>query len=197
MVTNARFEPAFHRWLEAGEHALELELICDGSTAPENRLGAIRDLALALERVPAGEPVFVTASDNLYTADFHGLVARFEETGSPVVAAVREDDTAKLRRSGVATISGDDGRMVAFVEKPDEPPSPYAAPPLYLYPPDIRRDIAAFLQDPGLDHDAPGNLVPFLLKRRPVYAVVLEGRRYDIGSLEVYEEVSRVFGAEP
>jgi glucose-1-phosphate thymidylyltransferase len=194
LVTNARFDGVFREWVEGGPHPLSLELICDGSTAPENRLGAVRDLALALKRCPGDEALFVTASDNLYTADFGCLVKRYEEVESPITALIHEEDETTLRRSGVAKL-GADGRVALFVEKPRNPPSAFAAPPLYVYPPDIRADIASFLADPNVDHDAPGNLVAYLVSRRPVYGVVLEGKRHDIGSLESYEEAKRIFGA--
>jgi glucose-1-phosphate thymidylyltransferase len=192
LVTNARFDGAFRDWVTSGGHPLSLELLCDGSTEPENRLGAVRDLALALERCRQDEAVFVTASDNLYTAGFGRLIDRYGEVVAPVTALIREEDETTLRRSGVAKLDAD-GRVELFVEKPAEPPSTFAAPPLYVYPPDIRRDITAFLADPGVDHDAPGNLVAYLVGRRPVYGVVLEGKRHDIGSLASYEEAKREF----
>lgn len=189
-VTNARFHAAFEAWAGGGAHALPVRLHCDGSTAPENRLGAVRDLALGLERVDASEGVLVSASDTVYDADLGPVPARYRAVSAPVIALMREKDEAALARSGVA-VPGDDGRILAFVEKPAKPPSAYCAPPLYIYPPDIRADVDAFLATPGIDHDAPGHLVAFLLARRPVYGVILDGRRIDIGSRESYEAAKR------
>lgn len=193
IVTNARFEDAFKRWLAESRPPAAVELVCDGSTEPENRLGAVRDLALALEHIPPEADVFVSASDNLYSSNLGLLIDRFREVRSPVVALLKQNDEKILKRSGVGKID-ERGRLTLFIEKPEAPPSPYASPPLYVYPADIREDLAAFLADPSLDHDAPGNLVAFLLRRRPVYGVVLDGTRYDIGSLESYEEAKRLFG---
>jgi len=196
VVTNARFFEAFASWRDGGGFPVEVELLNDGSTAPENRLGAIRDLWLALERTDREEDLFVTASDNLYTGDFRCLVDRFREVRAPIVAMIEEKNPAILRRSGVAKI-GAGGRMELFVEKPAAPPSSYAAPPLYVYPPDIRVDIAAFLADAAVDHDAPGHLVAYLLARRPVYGVVMEGKRFDIGSPESYDLAKQAFERPP
>jgi len=193
IVTNARFDGAFKSWLRESRPPADVELVCDGSTEPENRLGAVRDLALALEHVSSDTDLFVSASDNLYTSDLGRLITRFREVRSPVVALLRQDDEKILKRSGVGKID-EEGRLTLFIEKPEDPPSPYASPPLYVYPADVREDLAAFLADSSLDHDAPGNLVAFLLGRRPVYGVVLDGVRYDIGSLESYEEAKRIFG---
>ncbi len=192
LVTNARFADSFARYFEGGKPPVSLRLVNDGSTEPENRLGAVRDLALALEHVKEGQSVFVSASDNIFTDPFDRLIERYRQVRCPVIALIPEEDPEVLKRSGVAHIAPD-GRLISFVEKPVEPQGRYATPPLYLYPPDIRRDIADFLSDPAYDHDAPGNLVSFLVKRRPVYGVVLRGRRYDIGSLQSYEEAKRAF----
>jgi glucose-1-phosphate thymidylyltransferase len=193
LVTNAKFHALFERWAREGAHALPVRLLCDGSTAPENRLGAVRDLALGLGEVDARGGVFVSASDTVYDADLGRMLARYREAAAPVIALMPEKDQAVLRRSGVA-VPGKNGRIVAFHEKPAAPPSDYGVPPLYVYPPDIRADIEAFLAAEGLDHDAPGHLVAFLVARRPVYGVVLEGARIDIGSPESYADAKRRFG---
>lgn len=192
LVTNARFHAAFEAWAGGGAHALPVQLLCDGSTAPENRLGAVEDLALGLDRIDAAEGVLVSASDTIYDADLGPVLERYRAVAAPVIALMREEDATVLARSGVA-VPGEGGRILAFVEKPAAPPSAYGAPPLYVYPPDIRADIDAFLAAPGLDHDAPGHLVAFLVARRPVYGVILEGRRIDIGSRESYEAARRRF----
>ena len=192
-VTNARFHGAFEAWVAGEGHPMPVELVCDGSTEPANRLGAVRDLDLALRRIGGGRDVFVSASDNLYAADLSVLTRRFAVVKEPVVALIEEKDARKLSRSGVA-VPGPDGRLAAFVEKPAVPPSCYAAPPLYVYPAGIEDDIEAFLADPERDHDAPGNLVAFLVPRRAVWGVVLEGSRLDIGSLTSYEEAQRRYG---
>jgi glucose-1-phosphate thymidylyltransferase len=193
LVTNAKFHAAFEVWARAYAHALPVKLLCDGSATPEDRLGAVRDLALGLAQVDIAEGVFVSAADTVYDADLGRMLARYHEVVAPVIALMPEKDEAVLMRSGVA-VPGPGGRIVSFHEKPAVPPSAYGVPPLYVYPPDIRADIDAFLATSGLDHDAPGHLVAFLVTRRPVYGVILEGAGIDIGSPESYAAVRRRFG---
>src|SRR3989338_3213121 len=50
LVTNAKFERHFAAWLRARSDAKPVRLVNDGSTADGNRLGAIRDMLLALEQ---------------------------------------------------------------------------------------------------------------------------------------------------
>lgn len=195
IVINEHFRSAFETWVEGKDYSIPTAFFCDGSTTPENRLGAVRDLAFALDHIDADESVLVSASDNLYTSDLTGMVEKFRERKAPVIALIRETDQTKLRRTGVARIRSDDSRVVLFIEKPEISPSSYACPALYVYPPDIRKDIADFLSDPEGLHDAPGYLVAFLVNRRPVYGVVLKGKRYDIGSMESYREAQLAFNA--
>jgi glucose-1-phosphate thymidylyltransferase len=89
----------------------------------------------------------------------------------------------------------EDRRVLSFQEKPAEPKSTLAVPPFYLY----RRETLPLLGDylaAGENPDAPGNFVPWLASRLPVYAFTFEGRRYDIGNLDSYEEAQREFGAD-
>lgn len=187
LVTNDRFHGAFLDWLDLAGDALPLPvtIINDGTTAPENRLGAVRDIALALDNLPEPCDVFVSASDNLYTGDLSCLLQRFHEKKDPVAALIKQTDPAVLTRSGVGQVD-DTGRLIAFVEKPKQPPSQLAAAPLYVYPADIRRDIDIFLADDSQNHDAPGYLVSFLVSQRTVWGEVLGGVRHDIGNLESY-----------
>ena len=46
----------------------------------------------------------------------------------------------------------------------------------------------------GNDPDAPGHFIPWLIKKRPVYAYIMTQKMYDIGNLESYERVRSEFG---
>ena len=68
LVTNHRFVDDFRAW--AAEAPVEVEVLDDGTSTNEDRLGAIGDLALAVEHMGSGdEPVLVVAGDNLVDFD--------------------------------------------------------------------------------------------------------------------------------
>ncbi len=70
--------------------------------------------------------------------------------------------------------------MVAFVEKPDDPPSSLAATATYVY----HREHVPLVRDYlGGDNspDQPGNFVAWLHTRAPVYGYRLGGEWLDIG----------------
>ena len=59
LVTNHRFADQFHAWQQAS--GAKVEVIDDGTTSAETRLGAIRDLALALLLLGMGLDEFSTS----------------------------------------------------------------------------------------------------------------------------------------
>jgi glucose-1-phosphate thymidylyltransferase len=69
VVSNHRFVGRFRAFCErlaARRPGVRVDLVDDGASEDARRLGAVRDLALALEREPAVEPVLVAAGDNLF-----------------------------------------------------------------------------------------------------------------------------------
>ena len=45
----------------------------------------------------------------------------------------------------------------------------------------------------GCGYDAPGSYISWLIKRKPVHAMIMPGSRYDIGNLESYEKVKKTY----
>ena len=67
IVTNHKFAPIFEQWAAEQHYLKPITIIDDGSTANDNRLGAVRDLLLVLESLPKqGDPEGVfTHSSNI------------------------------------------------------------------------------------------------------------------------------------
>ena len=96
-----------------------------------------------------------------------------------------------LDPSGVAEI-GDDDRILAMTEKPQEPKSHWCTPPFYFY----RREDLKLVKssvDAGCGVDAPGSLLAWLATQVPVYAYLAPGARHDIGDLESYKIAQKLF----
>lgn len=101
------------------------------------------------------------------------------------------DDIEKLRRTGVLIIDEND-KVLEMQEKPQNPKSNYACPPFYYY---LKKDINRIdeaLAD-GCGFDAPGSLISWLCQRVDIHAFQMPGNRYDIGNLESYEEIKRLY----
>lgn len=199
VVTNHRFAAQFEAWARETPAAgpWPIDVIDDGTMSNDDRLGAIGDLALVLDTMPAlyEEPLFVLAGDNLVDFRLADLVAAFRARGegASTIALVRSDDMPTLRRSGVVTIAGD-GRVTGFVEKPADPPSDLVCPAFYVYARQAIARVPEYLAA-GEPPDAPGNLVAWMHPRLPVYGHVFSDPRYDIGTLDNYREVCAIYEA--
>ena len=68
-----------------------------------------------------------------------------------------EEDVARLRKTGVATVDEND-KITKMVEKPQEPESNWAIPPFYIYCKDNISKIQKGI-DEGCPTDAPGNFI--------------------------------------
>lgn len=194
VVTNAKFARHFRDWA-AGYRpprpGLEPAIVDDGSTDDANKLGAIGDLGLVLDRERLDEDVVVAAGDNLFTEDL-GDFGRFGAAKqAPVLAVYDVGDLEAIKKYSAISVDGD-GRITFFEEKPALPTSTLAGIALYYYPRTALALIRLYLAE-GNNPDQPGRLIEWLYKRTPVYTWPVPGRWYDIGSRETLEEADRAF----
>lgn len=197
VVTNHRFAPHLFEWAVSTEAGgdLRIDVLDDQTNSNETRLGAIGDVAFAAKTLPdlLGSPLFVLAGDNLTDFRLADLVADFHarQGKASVICLVREPDPVTLRRSGVVTIDAT-CRVTGFVEKPADPPSNLTCPAFYVYSAEALGLVPEYLAAGG-SSDAPGNFIAWLHRNAPVYGHVFDEPRYDIGSVESYEAVCRLY----
>jgi len=192
LVSNERFADRFRDWAAGLAPATPLEVISDGSTSNEGRLGAVGDVQFAVEQCGlAGEAAYVMATDNLPRFDLRDLFDPWRRLGVSAVFACRVADRQQLTRMGVAELDAE-GRIVRFEEKPAEPKGEFRVPPFYLYTADAGAGLGAFLAEVG-NPDAPGHYLAWWVRRGPVHAVRRDEGTYDIGTLESYRAVCAEF----
>ena len=56
IVTNHKFAPIFEKWAAEQHYSKPITIIDDGSTTNDNRLGAVCDLLLVMEKTPSSSP---------------------------------------------------------------------------------------------------------------------------------------------
>lgn len=189
IVTNHKFASIFRDWVadrQAGRASKQIYVLDDGSITNENRLGAVRDLLLALMDFDICEDILVVAADNILEFSFRGFVEAFKEKKTSMIMCHHEPEIYKLQRTGVIEVD-DDMKVLQMQEKPEVPVSHWAVPPFYIYRkedlPLVRGSIAH-----GCGTDAPGNLAHYLVEHTTLHAWPMPGGRFDIGSLDTYEE---------
>ena len=195
VVTNDKFAAPFQQWADgyrATKSKLNFTIINDGSTDDTNKLGAIGDLNLVLEREQVDDDVIVVAGDNLFSESIEAFGKFCREKNAPVLGVYDVGDLEAIKKYNAITVD-DGGRITYFEEKPKVPQSTLTGIALYFYPratlPLIRQYVAE-----GNNPDQPGRLVQWLYPRTPFYTWRVPGLWFDIGSKETLAEANEIFG---
>ena len=194
VVANRRFACDFDAWRRNFAGPARLRVLDDGSTCEEDRLGAIGDLAFALQRVPTGASPFVAiAGDNLIEFDLTPLYRAFLEGGRPLLVLREVERVGGPTRYNEVAIDAEGG-VRRFREKPPDPTSALAAISLYFFTAEVAALLERYLAEGGR-HDEPGHFIAWLVEQTPVASAGLPGEWFDIGSLETLEQARRRFAA--
>ena len=189
LISNHRFAAQFDAWAKTKPQTITV--LDDGTETNETRLGAVKDLAFAIERLGLEDDLLVIAGDNVLDFSLTRLIAYAKEKGASCAMRYYEADENRLRRSGVAEIGADD-RLLSLEEKPAAPKSHWCTPPFYYYTREDAAKIPAAVAD-GCGTDAPGSLLAWMCAHSPVYSMKMPGSRYDIGTPESYEAVRAAY----
>jgi glucose-1-phosphate thymidylyltransferase len=198
VIGNQRFAEQLKGWASGFACPVPLQVLNDGSTDDQNKLGALGDLAFALDEVPLeGEDWLVVAGDNLIEFDLVQVEAAFRISRGPRVVVRRvERDGSPTAYNEVVLAAGRSGERVArFREKPANPESEWAAIALYLFTPEVEGHLRRYLSEGG-NRDAPGHFLAWLTERVPVFASRLRGEWFDIGSLAALERARAHFAPD-
>ena len=147
LVTGGTHAGEFFRLLGNGhEHGVDRLFY-----AYQDKPGGIAEALGLAERFGRGGPIVVMLADNVVEQSLAPAVAKFtaQEGGARILLA-RIDEPEHLRHLGVPELQ--ESRVVNIVEKPDDPPSPYAVTGIYCY------DERVFEVIPGLEPSGRGEL---------------------------------------
>lgn len=201
VVSNHRFLKCFEDWKEEKirEWAvrgnrfsdLRITVLDDGSCTNGTRLGAVKDIRLAVERGSINDDVLVMAGDNMLDFSLTGFVGFAEAKGASCVMCHEEKEYEKQRKTAIITVM-ESGRITSYEEKPEEPKGNLAVPPFYIYRKEDISRVTEALED-ACHADAPGSFAAWLSCRAPMYAYQMPGKRYDIGDMAGYQYVKSLF----
>jgi glucose-1-phosphate adenylyltransferase len=139
----------------------------------------LRNLDFIDDRDP--ELVLVLAGDHIYKMDYRPFIARHRETGAEVTCAVRTVPIEEAHRFGILDVD-DEGRVTAFVEKPEDPPSNLVSMGVYVFSWPLMRDL---LSPDRVDFGR--DLLPWMVEHdRRVFAFEFGGYWQDVGTVESY-----------
>lgn len=192
IISNHRFISHFEQWKACKHLSKKVTILDDGSTENENRLGAVKDIAFAIETLSLDDDILVLAGDNVLDFSLEAFINYFANMQTTCIMRHYEGEKSRLQKTGVVIIDDDDN-VLQMQEKPSEPASNWAVPPFYLYQRETLPLIVNAVKQSVCNTDAPGDFIAWFCSQRPVHAWKMSGKRYDIGDIRSYEEVQKIF----
>ncbi len=189
VISNHKFAHHFDKW--AAEKVQKITVVDDGTSSNETRLGAVRDIQFAIDKLQLDDDMLVIAGDNLLDFSLTEFMKYAKEKQTSCIMRYFEPAEERLKKSGIVVIDEDD-KILDMAEKPANPKSNWCCPPFYYYTKEdaklVQQGVAA-----GCGVDAPGSYIAWLCTQTKVHAMEMPGKRYDIGNLESYKMVQETY----
>lgn len=190
VISNHKFAHHFDEW--AKTKSQKITVVDDGTSTNETRLGAVRDIQFAIDKLDLDDDMLVIAGDNVLDFSLTKFISYAEGKKASCIMRYFEPDDKKLLKCGVVTIDESD-KILNMTEKSPNPATHWCTPPFYFYSREDAKKIESAIAD-GCGVDAPGSYIAWLCKQTEVFAMEMPGKRYDIGNLESYERVQKEYG---
>ena len=188
VISNHKFAHCFEEW--AAKKSYKATVVDDGTCTNETRLGAVRDIEFAIDKLALDDDMLVLAGDNVLDFSLTKFLHYVVEKKASCVMRYFEPEKETLVKRGVLELEGD--RVVSMEEKPRNPKTQWCCPPFYFYTKTDAKRIGEALND-GCGFDAPGSFISWLCRKAPVYAMEMPGKRYDVGNLESYSKIKKEY----
>ncbi len=188
IITNDRFEKHFREWLKNFDAKKPIEIVNDGTSSNDDRLGAMGDIHFAITHKKIDDDIIAIAGDNLFElslADVHNF---FKKRKSNVIVLHDVQNLDLAKHYGIVEVSN--SLVVNFEEKPISPKSTLASTGIYMFPKKTIELIKKYIVQ-GNNPDKTGNFIEWLHKRDKVYSYVTDKKWYDIGSFEQLEKANK------
>ena len=182
------FRPACSREWAIGKDVVLLE---NGSMSPEEKLGAIGDLALSLREMELyGEDLLVLGGDTLFTKPQKNFV----QNAAGCEAAIGTYDVGCFEEvKRFASVEVDvDGKLTDMVEKPENPKTTLAGSMVYHLSAEVLPMVDRYLEE-GNPPDPAGRFMQWLYQRVPTSGFPLDGVYFDIGCHRSLAEANEAF----
>ena len=196
IITNHKFANIFNEWKDQQSYTKPITIIDDGTETNDTRLGAVCDLLFAMDKLQIDDDLLVVAADNLLFFSFREFVDFAKAKGTSCIICHDQPSIEKLQRTGVVVLD-ENNKVLNMEEKPEHPKSHWAVPPFYIYKKhDL--DLVRHSVENGCGKDAPGNLAHYMVEHTVMHAWPMAGTgenlRFDIGSLDTYNEACEKYG---
>ncbi|NQV91820.1 nucleotidyltransferase family protein [Candidatus Woesearchaeota archaeon] len=192
VVTNQKFFLHFLEWNNSYNSRKRIKIINDLTTSNEDRLGSIGDINFVIQQENLKNDLLIIGGDNLFEDNLNNFINHFQQHGSTILV----NDVKSLERAKLfGIVTRDDNNIITeFIEKPENPSSTLSATLIYA----IKKDHIFYINQTiqsGFS-DRAGDFIKHLSQNESVSALTLNGRWFDIGTLELLNEANEVYQNE-
>lgn len=189
VISNHKYAHHFDDWTKTKPY--KITVVDDGTSTNETRLGAVKDVQFAIEKLKLDSDLLVIAGDNLLDFSLNSFINYAKAKQTSCIMRYYEPNDEKLKKCGVVTIDEND-LILNMTEKSPTPATHWCCPPFYYYTREDSRRVADGIAA-GCGTDAPGSYIAWLCTVTPVHAMEMPGSRYDIGNLQSYETAKQSY----
>ena len=189
VISNHKYAHHFESW--AKTKAMKVTVVDDGTSSNETRLGAVKDIQFAIDKLGLDDDMLVIAGDNVLDFSLTKFVRYAAEKNTSCIMRYFEPEEKKLTKCGVLELDDSD-KVLSMEEKPAQPKTHWCCPPFYYYTKADARLVQKGI-DSGCGTDAPGSYIAWLCTQTTVHAMEMPGRRYDVGNLESYNKIKQEY----
>lgn len=131
------------------------------------------------------EYVVILSGDHIYKMNYDKMLDYHKETGADATIAVIEVPMKEASRFGIMN-TDDEGRIVEFEEKPENPKSNLASMGIYIFNWKLlRKMLLADMKNQDSNHDFGKDIIPTMLNDgRKLYAYKFKGYWKDVGTID-------------
>lgn len=193
VITNDRFCKNFEDWAKENKSfKAPIEILNDGTTSPEDRLGAIGDIDFTLKKYGLKEDLLVMGGDNLFDYGLNDYIAACQKNSPKATIGLYDlGDVESAKKFGVVQLDNK-GKVISFEEKPAAPKSTLIGMCLYYLPKDSLSLVSQYLSETKKS-DTTGDYIKWLSQKEGVCGFTFRGKWFDIGSIEAYNQAQNEF----
>ncbi len=189
VISNAKFYDQFNDWLKGFSCKVKVNLINDGTTASENRLGTMNDIKLALDTFE--DDFLVIFGDSYFNFNLAESYRFFKSKNAPVM--VLSDIGLENAKRSAPVVFDNDYQISSIVEKPKNPTSSKCSAGVYFLAKHNKQDFYQYLKE-GKN---PDGIVFFYEDIIPkgIFAYEFDKEKYfyiDIGIPEAVEAANKL-----
>ncbi|MCF7907968.1 MAG: nucleotidyltransferase family protein [Candidatus Omnitrophica bacterium] len=188
VVVNDKFYKDFLAWEK--RYKIKVKIVNDGSTSPDDRLGAIKDMRFAMGKEKCDW--LILGGDNLFEDSLTSFLDfALDKESNPSIGLYDLKSKKEATRFGIVSLNTK-SRIVKFAEKPKKPASTLAASCVYFFPKKSLGLLNTFVKG-HRSVDASGRYIAWLVRTAKVFGYILKGKWIDIGHIDSLKLAEKAF----